>query len=86
MYIPYNEIYKDSDVTDKILVQGVIDLLIEFEDKIILIDYKLSRASSKELKERYKMQLQLYKLAIEKAYNKKVEKSLIYNIITGEII
>lgn len=86
MYLPYNEIYLDSDIEDKILVQGVIDLILEFNDKIILIDYKLSNLSSIKLKEKYATQLRLYKLAIEKAYNKKVEASYIYNIITGEII
>lgn len=86
MCVPYNEIYKDSNISDKILVQGVVDLLIEFDDKIILVDYKLSKSNSKALKDRYKVQLYLYKLAIEKAYKKKVEESYIYNIITGELI
>lgn len=85
MYVPYNEIYKDSDITNKVLVQGVVDLMIEFEEEIVLIDFKYSKLNIDTLKEKYSTQLELYKLAIEKAYNKRVAKSLIYKIDTGEM-
>lgn len=85
MYVPYNTIYADSDITSKVLVQGVVDLMIEFDDRIILVDYKYSKANISTLKERYSTQLELYKIAIEKAKNKKVVNSYIYQINTGDM-
>ncbi|MBQ8522868.1 MAG: UvrD-helicase domain-containing protein [Clostridia bacterium] len=85
MYVPYNEIYKDSNVSSKILVQGIIDLILEFDTHVILIDYKYSSSSIKTLRERYHTQLELYKLALEKALKKPVTQSYIYSIKTGDL-
>lgn len=86
MYVPYSEIYKDSQITKKILVQGVVDLMIEFEDHFVLVDFKYSKLNINSLKSRYSNQLNLYKLAIEKAYHKPVTASYIYHINTGDIL
>ena len=56
------------------------------ENSIILVDYKFSSLPAKVLKEKYKEQLKLYKLAIESAYKKRVEQMFIYSINTGELI
>lgn len=85
MYVPYKTIYPDSDISNRVLVQGVVDLIIEFDDHIILVDYKHSKSNIKVLKDTYKTQLKLYKLAIEKAKNKKVTESYIYHINTGDL-
>ena len=84
MYVPYNEIV-DSDITDKVLIQGVVDLIIEKENSIIIVDYKFSKLSAKVLKEKYSEQLKLYKLAVEKAFNKPVEQTYIYSIEKAEL-
>lgn len=86
MYLPYNQIIKDSKIEDKILIQGVIDLLVEFDDYIILVDYKFSRLKGTLLKQKYNEQLSLYKLAIEKAFKKPVKQTYIYSIINGELL
>ena len=85
MYVPYNEIYRDSTLDTKILVQGVVDLILEFDDHIVLVDYKYSNSSIHNLVKKYNVQLMLYKLAIEKAFKKPVTKSYIYSIKTGEL-
>ncbi len=85
MYLPYNKLVADSEITDNVLVQGVVDLLIEKEDEIILVDYKFSRLPIKILKEKYMEQLNLYKKAIEYAFKKPVEHMYIYSIETGEL-
>ncbi len=85
MYLPYNELVAESEISDKVLVQGVVDLLIEKENEIILVDYKFSRLPIRILKEKYKEQLTLYKKAIEYAFNKPVEHMYIYSIETGEL-
>lgn len=85
MYVPYKDIYPDSNLDTKILVQGVIDLIIEFEDHVVLIDYKYSTSPIHKLRERYKTQLYLYKLALERALKKPVTQSYIYSIKTGDL-
>lgn len=84
MYIPYSEIV-DSDIDDKVLVQGVVDLIIEYENSITIVDYKFSNLKVEVLKEKYREQLQLYKKAVEQAFGKKVEHIYIYSINTGEL-
>ena len=84
MYVPYNKIV-NSAVEDKVLVQGVVDLIIEKENSITIVDYKFSTKPIKVLKQRYSEQLNLYKLAVEQAFNKKVDNIYIYSINTGEL-
>ena len=78
--IPAKEIYNE-DIEDKILVQGIIDLYyINKEDELILVDYKTDYIKNDiELIEKYKIQLELYKKALEGALNKKVDKVYIYS-------
>lgn len=84
MYVPYSEVV-ESDIKDKVLIQGVVDLVIEKETSIDIVDYKFSSLPIKLLKEKYSEQLRLYKLAVEKAYNKQVENMYIYSINSGEL-
>lgn len=63
----------EVDVQEKILVQGVIDLYyIDENDNIILVDYKTDyvKHNEQELIDKYKKQLQIYKLALEEALKK----------------
>ena len=72
MYVPQEKINAGGS-SDKILIQGVIDLL-SLGEKNIIIDYKLSSVKSAEkLISLYKTQLKLYKLAAEKAFNIKID-------------
>ena len=85
MYVPYCEVV-ESDVQDKVLIQGVVDLIIERENSIDIVDYKFSQLPARVLKEKYAEQLKLYKKAVESAYNKPVEYMYIYSINTGELV
>lgn len=85
MYVPYNEI-AGGEVVDKVLLQGVVDLIIERENSVDIVDYKFSTMSINALKIKYAEQLNLYKKAVEKAFKKKVEHMYIYLINTGEIL
>ncbi len=85
MYVPYSEI-TNSTIQDRVLVQGVVDLIVEKENSIILVDYKFSRLPANVLKEKYAEQLKLYKHAIEEAIKKPVEHMFIYSINTGELV
>ena len=72
----------ETESEDLVLVQGVIDLyFIDKNDNIVLVDYKTDNIENEtEFIERYKEQLNLYKIALEKALNKKVDKVIIYSI------
>lgn len=86
VYLPANTLIS-TEISSKVLVQGVVDLLIIKGDKIILVDYKTSRLKDKnEFKKRYKIQLDLYAKAVEKFYQKSVEKKYIYSFYLDSII
>lgn len=86
MYIPYNEIFEKSQVRDCVLIQGIIDLFIEFDDEIILVDYKTNKtANLDKLKENYAMQMTLYAKSLQESFNKKVTAYL-YGFATDKLI
>lgn len=85
MQIPYNEI-QNSMVNDKVLVQGICDLIAINNNSTILIDYKYSVLSAKSLKQKYNKQLYLYSKAIEYGLNKKVDKVYILSLKNAELI
>lgn len=83
MFIPYSELV-NSSIDDKVLVQGVVDLIVEREDCVDIVDYKFSSLKIDTLKKKYSEQLSLYKKAVEYAFNKPVN-TYIYSINTGEL-
>ncbi len=62
------------DEEEEMLFQGAIDLLAVSEDGVQIIDYKYSVRSAEELKEHYRAQLDLYKLATSKIMKIPTEK------------
>ena len=85
--IPAKQIYK-TETEEKILVQGIIDLYFETQDgKLILLDYKTDRVENAEqLKQKYTIQLELYKRALEYATNKQVHETYIYSTCLNKTI
>ena len=81
-------LFNDDSASDElILVQGIIDVFFEEEDGIVLLDYKTDRVDcDNDLVLRYEKQLQLYKSAIEKAYNVPVKETLIYSFAFDKTI
>ena len=80
--IPAKEIYNE-DLEEEILVQGVIDLYyINSNDELVLVDFKTDYVKNRNeqvLIDRYKVQLKLYKNALEEALQRKVDKVYIYS-------
>ena len=78
--LPANEIMP-TDVKDKVLLQGTVDLFINGKidgGENILVDFKFSRKSEKQIKERYRRQLELYATAIEECMGEKVDRKVIF--------
>lgn len=85
-YLPYSDIVESSDVADRVLVQGVIDLVL-IGDKNILIDYKTSVVKSvAELKKKYALQLKIYKMATERALKIKIDSVYIYSFVLDKLV
>ncbi|MCI7803803.1 MAG: helicase-exonuclease AddAB subunit AddA [Oscillospiraceae bacterium] len=62
------------------MINGIIDMVLEFEDYLVLVDYKTDRVTDiNELAQRYSGQLQLYRKALEKTETKPVKETLIYS-------
>ena len=84
------EIYEGTN--EPILVQGVIDIYyMSKNNELVLVDYKTDyikekETGRKELIEKYKSQLDLYKRALEKALKRKVDKAFIYSTSLNECI
>ncbi len=80
--IPASKIYDEAEEKEMILVQGIIDLYyINKEGKLILIDYKtdyVPNGDASKLEEKYKVQLELYKEALENSTGLKVDKAMIW--------
>lgn len=74
-----------SESDDEIIVQGAIDCYFEEDDGIVLVDYKTDRLKGDDVSafaaakaEEYKLQLELYRTAIEKILNKPVKEMYLY--------
>ena len=85
--IDAKDIYGE-EYTDKIMVQGIIDLyFFDSSDNLVLVDYKSDNIESEdELIKIYKIQLDLYKRALEDIYGKAVSKTVIYSFKLGKEI
>ena len=70
---------------EKILVQGLVDMIFENADgTITLLDYKTDRMNDNDWEissfiERHRTQLQYYKIAVERITGKKVTDMILYS-------
>lgn len=86
-FVPASKVYNE-ETSEKILVQGIIDLyFVEKDGNVVLVDYKTDYVENKEeLKNRYKIQLELYKKALENSLKTKINDVFIYSISLEEEI
>lgn len=85
-YIPYCDIFGGSEKT-RVLVQGVADLIVNAGSKNYLVDYKTTKAqNADQLVEKYKTQLKLYKICLEKALNINFDEVYVYSFVLKKLI
>lgn len=71
---------------DDLVVQGKIDLLI-LGEKNYIFDYKITKINDeKKLLEKYQKQLALYRIAVEKAINKKIDGVFVVDVNRARIL
>lgn len=76
-----SEILKEEISDDFVHIQGMIDACFLEDDEWVLIDYKSDfflENQKKEVLNRYKKQIDFYKIALEKITKKKVKEKYIY--------
>jgi ATP-dependent helicase/nuclease subunit A len=76
----------DSDSSEDIVVQGIIDLLAVDGDSARIVDYKYSALSGKSLLDRYRKQLDIYAFVAQKLLGKKISGKTLVNLFTGDVI
>ena len=86
MGIPACELYEGAG-NQLVLIQGIVDVYWVEDDQLVILDYKTDVAAVKEqLRERYKVQLELYAQALQKATGKKLKEKLIYSFSLGQLV
>ena len=81
--VPYNKI--DGKSAEFVLLQGKIDLMIVKENKVTIIDYKLSGLNKNSLIKKYRKQLLIYARAAKQILNLDTEQ-YIYSVFKNELI
>ena len=82
-----NRIYPDVENGERLFLQGIIDTVFVEDNQWVLVDYKTDRVKSgDELIRRYKIQMDLYKEALERLTNMPVKASYIYSFRLHEAI
>ena len=65
-------------VEENYILYGQIDLILEDENEIKIIDFKTGKYNETEFSSNYRQQLSLYKLLLQKKYNKEIRTYLYY--------
>ncbi len=80
--LPACKVYPECSVSleEKVVLQGAVDCAFEEEGEIVLVDFKTDRMQrEEEFRERYRVQLELYKDALEQCLEKPVKQCILYS-------
>lgn len=82
-----NRVYPGVENGERLFLQGIIDTAFVEDNQWVLVDYKTDRVKSgDELIRRYKIQMDLYKEALERLTNMPVKASYIYSFCLHEAV
>lgn len=85
--VPANTVEERFPESEKVLVQGVVDVYFEEDGELVILDYKTDNVDTlEELGKRYKAQLDYYEKAIASLEGKKVKEKIIYSFKFGKEI
>ncbi|WP_100398671.1 helicase-exonuclease AddAB subunit AddA [Bacillus sp. FJAT-44742] len=81
--------WNENEEDEKVLVQGVVDLLFRDEKgDLVLVDYKSDKITNRftggfeeaeqVMRERYQTQVSIYRQALESIFNEKIQESYLY--------
>ncbi|MBM4764195.1 helicase-exonuclease AddAB subunit AddA [Bacillus sp. B15-48] len=95
--LPAKQVYPDwKDEDEPIFVQGVIDCVFEDEQGLVLLDFKTDAITERFkggftqakpiLEKRYRLQLSLYREALEKIWKKQIDESYLFFFDGGHLL
>lgn len=87
--VPADSIHSGWNSQQKVLIQGIIDAYFIEEGEIVLLDYKTDYVKLKEassLWQKYGVQLEYYKKALERLTHLPVKEKLIYSFCLDRIV
>ncbi|WP_034550152.1 helicase-exonuclease AddAB subunit AddA [Carnobacterium funditum] len=82
----------DPDAEDNVLIHGIIDGYLEYENELILFDYKTDQVAhygptaGEKMLEKYKGQMNLYRNALELILNKPVTQAYLCLLANNELV
>ncbi|MFV0503970.1 MAG: helicase-exonuclease AddAB subunit AddA [Lachnospirales bacterium] len=86
MSMEYKDLY-NIETNSNALLHGTIDCVFLEDDQYVVVDYKTDFYNNKkELIDKYSLQLELYKKALESSTNKKVKEVALYLFHKNEIL
>lgn len=88
LVLPAENFYDDmAGVGEGIFIQGILDVLFDEADGLVLVDYKTDWVTdSSDLIDRYSVQLNLYAEAVERIFKKPVTEKYLYVFSTKEAV
>ena len=72
--------------SESVVLQGVADCVLEYDDGLVLIDFKTDRASADVLRQRYAQQLALYARALTGCFGKPVREQVLYATHLNDVV
>ena len=87
--VPAGRIREEWAGEEQILIQGIIDAWFYEDGEIVLVDYKtdfVPEGQARRLAEKYRIQLEFYRQALERLTGKRVKEALIYSFCLGETV
>lgn len=86
--IPAQRLHKEASTEEQVIVQGMIDVLVDLGEELVIIDYKTDQITNKFengwltgeaiLKKRYQVQMDMYREAVEKITGRQVRHIYLY--------
>ena len=86
MGIEASRVYEGAS-NELVLIQGIVDVCWVEEGELVILDYKTDAVKEEEqLTQRYKVQLDLYGEALQKATGKNIKEKLIYSFSLHKVV
>ena len=85
MRVPHSSLIAGGEGT-KILVQGIVDLIVLADDKIILFDYKYTNKNDEKIISSYKKQIDIYTKALSLGFGGMKIERYILNLSKNSLI
>ena len=82
-----SDVYPQVEQNEQLFLQGIIDTAFEEDGAWVLVDYKTDKVrNADELRQHYRLQLRIYKEALEQLTGMPVKETYIYSFRLREAV